>query len=390
MRPSALFNALAGLALWPLVACAQPWLTREGDLWVRTFQQTAAAKPRLRILAQGPVTLQGNVSENFAFTVKVSVRARTREQAVSLLEKVSPRVEAKDEWLVVSIPAGNLMASVTMRAPHLREAAVSSSDGDVAVSGIDGPLTVETGAGTVKADRIGGACTLSTGGGEIRVGQVEGSLAASTGEGSITVRSAGGQVILQTNGGDIEALRVGGAARVQTGGGAVHLGVVEGAVTAVDGGGSIVVDQAGGMVTTRNMAGPVRVGAAAGIRCDSANGSVQLGNITGPLRVSTLLGNIVANLPGGKLVESYLATGNGDITVSIPSNLGVTVSAENQMADSIRRILSDFQEIQPRLRGMCVIAEGSVHGGGPLLRISASSGTIFLKRQRQRTTEVLR
>ena len=75
-----------------------------------------------------------------------------------------------------------------------------------------------------------------------------------------------------------------------------------------------------------------------------------------------------------------VGVGNGDITVMIPSNVGVTISAENQLADSIRRILSDFREIQPRLRGMRLEAEGPVNGGGPLLQISASSGTIFLKR----------
>jgi len=61
--------------------------------------------------------------------------------------------------------------------------------------------------------------------------------------------------------------------------------------------------------------------------------------------------------------------------------VGVRISAENQMADSIRRILSDFQEIQPRLRGMHLEAIGQVNGGGPLLQLSASAGTIFLKRQ---------
>jgi DUF4097 and DUF4098 domain-containing protein YvlB len=334
----------------------------------------------LRINAHGPVTLEGNVSGNFTFTVKVGIRARTREQAASVLEKASLGVELGNGWLVVTTPGGNATASVAMRAPRLQEAIVSSSDGAVEVYGIDGRLAVDTGADLVRADRIHGDCTLSTGGGEIRVGQVDGGLHCSTGAGSITVRSARGEVVLRTNGGDIEALQV-GAARAETGGGTVHLGVVSGDVTAINGGGPIVVDQASGIVTTRNMAGPVRVGAAGGIRCDSANGGIQLGNITGAMHVSTSMGSIVANLLGSKLAASYLATGNGDITVMIPSNLSVTISAENQMADSTRRILSDFLEIQPRVRGTHLEAEGRINGGGPLLQISASAGTIFLKRQ---------
>jgi hypothetical protein len=67
--------------------------------------------------------------------------------------------------------------------------------------------------------------------------------------------------------------------------------------------------------------------------------------------------------------------------VVIPSNISVTIRAENQMADTMRRIVSEFREIQPRPRGTHLVAEGPANGGGPLLQISASSGTIFLKRQ---------
>jgi DUF4097 and DUF4098 domain-containing protein YvlB len=379
MHRSVLFSALVGLAILS-PAGAQPWLTREGGLWVRTFHGTAPMKPRLRINAHGPVSLDANVSANFQFTVKVSVRARTREQARAMLEKVALRTERQNDWLVLTTPGRNTIANVAMRAPRLREAVVSSTDGAVQVSGIDGPVTVDTGADEVTVDRIHGDCTLSTGGGDIHVGTVDGFLHCNTGAGSVTAKSVRGEALLQTSGGDISAVSMGGG-RAETGGGTVHLGYINGAVTVINGGGPISVDVATGIVTTRNMAGPVRVGAAAGIRCDSANGGIQLGKITGPMRVSTAMGSIVANLDGSKLAESYLATGNGDITVLIPSNLGVRISAENQLADSVRRIFSEFREIQPRWQGMRLEAAGAVNGGGPLLQISASAGTIYLKRQ---------
>jgi hypothetical protein len=381
MRQSALFRGLIGVAFLPLAACAQPWLTQEGDLWVRTFHESAVAKPRVRINAHGPVTLEGNVSANFEFTVKVAVRARTREQARAMLERAALRTESQNDWLVLTTPGGEATASVTMRAPRLREAIVTSSDGAVEAYGIDGPLTVDTGANQVKVDRIHGDCTLSTGGGDIHAGTVDGYLHCNTIAGAITAKAVRGEVVLRTNGGDISALSVGSSARAETGGGTIRLGFINGPVTAINGGGPIVVDLAAGIVTTRDMAGPVTVREAAGIRCDSANGGIMLGKITGPMRVSTSMGSIVANLEGSKLAESYLATGNGDITVVIPSNVGVRISAENSMVDSVRRIVSDFREIQPHLNGMRLMAEGPVNGGGPLLQLSASSGTIFLKRQ---------
>ena len=87
----------------------------------------------------------------------------------------------------------------------------------------------------------------------------------------------------------------------------------------------------------------------------------------------------MASLLGGLTAEGALATGNGDITVTIPSNLGVTIRAENDMADTIRRIVSEFPGIPVRMRGTRVVAEGAVNGGGPVLRISDTGGTIFIK-----------
>jgi len=142
-----------------------------------------------------------------------------------------------------------------------------------------------------------------------------------------------------------------------------------------------VIDRAGGIVTARNMAGPVQVGAAGGVQCESASGGIRVSNINGPMRVSTSLGNIMASLLGVQLADSFLATANGDITVLIPSNVGVTIRAQNDMADSLRRITSEFSGISVRRLGRQVVAEGPVNGGGPLLQISATVGNIFIKRQ---------
>ncbi len=382
MRRLGLSNALL-IAVLPLAAFAQSWLTHEGDQWVRTYNDTAPVKPRVRINSHGPVSLEGNSSPaQFVFTVKVGVRARSQAAARVLLEKLQVRAESQGEWLVVTTPGGYATSSVVMHAPRLLEAYVSSSDGQVEVTEVNGPLHVDTGANQIKVDRIHGDCGLWTGGGDIQAGRVDGSLHCTTVAGAIRSQLVGRDAVFQTNGGDIEAQQVNGLAHVETGGGTVHVHYAGGPVTAVNGGGPIIIDRAGGVVTVHNVAGAVHIGAAAGIRCESSNGgNIQLANIVGPMNVLTSMGNILAKLDGSRLAESLLATGNGDITVVIPSNIGVTIRAENQMADTMRRIVSEFREIQPRSMGTHLVAQGQVNGGGPLLQISASAGTIFLKRQ---------
>src|SRR5260370_1063307 len=141
------------------------------------------------------------------------------------------------------------------------------------------------------------------------------------------------------------------------------------------------VDSANGIVRVRNMAGPVKVGAAAGLHCESGSGGINVSNIAGGMRVSTSLGNIMASLLAGKLADSFLATGNGDITVYIPSNVGVNIRAQNDLADSVRRIAVEFPGVRVRRQGRLVVAEGPVNGGGPVVPISATVGTIFIRKQ---------
>jgi DUF4097 and DUF4098 domain-containing protein YvlB len=162
----------------------------------------------------------------------------------------------------------------------------------------------------------------------------------------------------------------------------VHIVTAAGTVNAATGGGEIQVDKAGGAVTARNMLGPIMISGAAGVQCENASGGIRVSNITGPMRVSTAMGSILANLVGSRIADSLLATANGDITVLIPSNVGVMVRADNEMSDSMRRITSDFSNIHARRQGTHLVAEGPVNGGGPVLQIAAAGGTIFIRRQR--------
>jgi DUF4097 and DUF4098 domain-containing protein YvlB len=382
MRRPEDFKTLAILLMLPLAATTQQTgIVRQGDRFVRDFNGSVPAARRLRINAHGPVTVQAGEANRISYTVHLSVRARTEAEARFVMQRYSVRVAPQGEWVVLTAPGGPVISAVTVKAPRLDYVVVSTSDGAVDASGIEGALDVDTGAGELTADRIGGDCKLVTGGGDIRVGTVGGGLRCSSGAGKIQVGTVRGAAELETVGGDIAATDVGGTVRAETGAGGIHIVKAGGAVTAGTGGGQIVVDSASGIVTARNMAGPVKVGAAWGVQCESGSGGINVSNIAGGMRVSTSLGNIMASLLAGKLADSFLATGNGDITVYIPSNVGVNIRAQNDLADSVRRIAVEFPGVRVRRQGRLIVAEGPVNGGGPLLQISATVGTIFIRKQ---------
>jgi DUF4097 and DUF4098 domain-containing protein YvlB len=383
MRRPVDFRILASLLLLPMVAAPQQaGLVRQGDRFVRDFSGNAPAGRRLRINAHGPVSVQAGAANHISYTVHLSVRARNEAEARVVMQRYNVRVTPQGEWVVLTAPGGPVISTVSVKTPRLEQVVVSTSDGTVEASGIEGSLDVDTGAGELTVDRIGGDCKLVTGGGDIRVGTVGGGLRCSSGAGKINVGMVRGAAVLETVGGDIMAADVGGTVRAETGGGGIHIVKAGGGVTAGTGGGQIVVDSANGIVTARNMAGPVKVGAAWGVQCESGSGGINVSNIAGGMHVSTSLGNIMASLLAGKMVaDSFLATGNGDITVYIPSNVGVNIRAQNDLADSTRRIAVDFPGVRVRRQGRLIVAEGPVNGGGPLLQISATVGTIFIRKQ---------
>lgn len=373
--------ALAAAAS-PLFLFAQAPLKHEGDNWIREYSGTMPAATHIRINGNGPVTVSGaNAGQAVAYTVTVSVTARTEAQARRILEQLPVRTSSQGGWAVLGAPGGAAISSTTIRAPRLEAVLISTSNGAVDAREIDGTLEVDSAAGELKADKIRGNCRLVTGGGDIHVGEVTGGLHCGTGAGAIWVKSVGGQATLETNGGNIEATRAGSSVSAHTGAGEIHITSANGAVEAVTGGGIILVDKAGGVVTARNLAGPVQVGSAAGIQCESGSGGIRVSNIAGPMHVSTPMGNIFASLVIGRMSDSFLATGNGDITVLIPSKLGVTVRAVNERADNMRWITSDFREVSVTRRATRLVAEGAINGGGPLLQIDANGGAIAIKRQ---------
>jgi DUF4097 and DUF4098 domain-containing protein YvlB len=383
MRRSAHSKVPAALALIPLLALAQqPGMQRKGDSWEKDFKgEERRPLRRVRINAHGPVTLQAGTSPNISYTVHVAVRTRTAAEAEKVMQRYRVEAIIMGDTLVVTAPAGPVVSTVFMKAPRLDSAEVRTSDGSVEVTGVDGGLNIDTGAGELNIDRIRGDCKLYTGGGDARVGAVGGALRCTSQAGKITVGTVKGEAVLKTIGGDITATEIKGPTNAETGAGGIHIVRCGAGVNASTVGGPIVVEHAGGIVIARNLAGPVQVGAASGVQCESGSGGIRVTNIAGPMRVQTSLGNILAAIAGPKLADSFLATANGDISVSIPTSVGVNIRAQNDLADSMRRIITDYSTVTVRRQGRQLVAEGQVNGGGPLLQLSATVGTIFIRKQ---------
>jgi DUF4097 and DUF4098 domain-containing protein YvlB len=373
-----------GALLLPLLRAQEPAITREGRYWVRSFEGTGAVtQPRIQVKTNGDVTVTGTQKSGYSYTVKLRVRAGNEKQARARLESMRVSTAVRGDVLVLMAPAADSASEMRLEVPRsVKEVTVATAGGGVVLSDLSGSLRAETGGGGVRCDRIGGNLAVATAGGGISLGTIDGMVQCATAGGGISAGLIRGEAAFETGGGDIVVQEVTGLVRASTGGGGIKIVRAGSAVVARTGGGPIQVERAAGKVTVKSSAGPIQVNSANNVQCESAAGGIHLRNISGSLQASTQVGNISAALPANHtFTDSFLTTGSGDITVFIPSNLGVTIRAENESADSLRRIVSDFPGLPVRLLGTSVVAEGPINGGGALLRIKGTGGTIYIKKQ---------
>ncbi|MGI8988981.1 MAG: hypothetical protein ACR2I2_05260 [Bryobacteraceae bacterium] len=354
------------LLVW--AALAQE-IHREGPFWVQTLEgsEPVAARGRLDIRAPGSVTYRGADVALVSYKCRLKIRASDANEAGQLLRRGGLQKGRHGDTTFLAL-ATNLTGNAELQITgprNLSEVSLVTSGGKVRVDTVDGDVTIRSAGGTTLLGTIGGMVQCVVGGG------------------NITADSIGGGALFESGGGEILVRRVEGPLRATTVGGGIHIVQAGGAVTVSTGGGPIQVDHASGVVVARNSGGPIQVGYAPGVRCESASGTIRVSNVSGSMHASTAVGNVTAAyLRDRPAVDSFLSTGSGDITVVIPSNLSVTVRAENNGSGSVKTIVSEFPGVVVRSEGGAVIAQGRINGGGPLLRLSGNGGMIFIKKEK--------
>ena len=374
------------LALLATAALAgEPALRREGPFWVVAENGSEQISPRgsIRIRTNGAVSVHGGAGNELSYAVVKRVKARSEAQARRLLSACRVRISPRAGLTDLNVQGCSEMADLKVTAPqNAGEVVVETRAGVVDASQFDGALRAETGGGRVTLDRIAGDVIAKTAGGDVLLGKIGGSARCVSGGGTIHAGVIHGEASLETAGGDIVVQQVDGPVRCSTAAGGIHIAQAGNVVIADTAGGPIDVDYAKGMVTAKNSSGgPIQVRTASGATCESAGGGINLTSAGGSLKAETSVGSIIARFQTQPVADSFLSTSHGDITVWIPSNLRVTVRAQNGSYGGSRRIVSEFPDIPVKAVGFATLAEGALNGGGPLVRIAGSGGMIYIRRE---------
>ena len=385
--------AVALLCAAPLWGQTEGPIARDGRYWVQTVEGSVAAGSRLKVSSIGSIALRGEGTDQVRYTAKKRVRADSEAEAKRLFQRAQIRSSRQGSTVTVTVEDPHcgrcsFSAALEVTAPRSTEEAVLETHGGaVEAFDIDGRVNAETAGGSIHMDRIGKAVRAATAGGAIGLGVIGGPVRCETAGGSIKLGSSHGDAVLTTSGGGIEADQVDGSLRAETAGGSIRVRRVSHNVTAQTAGGSIQLGQIGGSVSAETAGGSITVEAAlGGVRAENASGSIRLMDVSGTLRAVTAAGNIIAQLMANQPVsESTLETSAGTIVVLIPDGLRLNIRANVDMANSVNRIQCEFPGVNVRLEDgpgpRALVAEGAINGGGPVLRIRNTTGSIQIKRR---------
>jgi Toastrack DUF4097 len=280
--------------------------------------------------------------------------------------------------------SGRLWVTLKLDIPKNNGLDVTTGGGNIDASEIDGRVSLSTAGGNITAGNIGGPAHLETGGGNISAKSVAGELTADTGGGHITIGTVAGNATLHTSGGHIRVTSIQGTAHLDTGGGNITLEHSGGELTAETGGGEIEVGEAAGLVRARTGGGGIRVVRVIGpTNLETSGGSIYLTQVDSPVKASTSDGGITAWFvsPPKSAGTCDLQSSAGDIVVHMPRNLAVTIDAEVARGNEHRVIVDPAFPLRVSYDDSShgahtVRAEGSLNGGGPLVRLRTVDGNI--------------
>lgn len=223
-------------------------------------------------------------------------------------------------------------------------------------------LDLKTTSEDISVANIVGDVNVQTADGGLRFQDITGQIDGVTSGGNIDLKTFNGDVVLQTSGGNIGLTAGIGDVKAKTSGGNVQAINVVGAVNA---------QTSGGNVTLRECKG--------GAELKTAGGSIKVEN-DGPVLAKTSGGSIRCQLQETTTSQNLLLdleTMGGGVNVSLVPDIAATVEAK-VLGGSVTTEFPVTAEASGAVKPDQL--QGTINGGGPLLKLRSVGGNIILRK----------
>jgi hypothetical protein len=368
---------------------------QEGNKWVEEISGTLTPGKGFKLMTDvGGIQIEGTTQANITYVVRKRAYKASEPEAKRILAAFQVRASRTAEAAILQ---GNwsdeyshkkLSVEFLVRVPReLLWVKAATDGGGVGVKNIAGKVYAMTQGGGITLDTIGGPVVAETAGGGIDVGWLGSDATLQTAGGGVSVKSVKGKLVVGTGGGGIDIGTAAGAVTVSTQGGGIQVSECGGNLSADTQGGGIEVGSANGAVVLNTQGGSISLSGAKGVvKASTMGGGMKLLNLTHGVVAETMAGSIVAEFVGGRetFTPSSLETMQGDVMVYLPAGLGVNIEADIDVAQG-HTIRSDFSELRVTTEGGTygpkqIYAVGAINGGGPLLKLHTTSGSIVIQR----------
>src|SRR5580693_1981662 len=381
------------LLILPLASAQQGRVYGDGGNWTQEITGSLAVVKNLKVKVDiGSVRVEGGSQSGITYVIRNHSYSGSEDRARREFEsyKISVYVRGDTAWILGDWEGGRphkFSGDFVVNVPREMDAInVETEGGNVSTTGVTGRVDAQSGGGSIRIDDVGGKVNAETGGGSIDLGNVGSDVSLQTGGGSIKVNSAKGKIEAESGGGSVTIVSGAQGAILETGGGSIQVERCAGRVKASTGGGSIELGDIGGAVEMETGGGSIRLASAKGpVRAQTGGGSIELNGVPSA-RAETAAGGITAKFVSstGERTDSVLETSAGDITVYLAPSLALSIRASIEMANG-HNIRSDFPDIRVSSEGgdygpKTVTAEGSLNGGGPVLKVRTTTGDISFRR----------
>jgi len=220
-----------------------------------------------------------------------------------------------DEWR----QHRGVSVEVRVAIPSRFDVQVATADGDVSLADVDGAVQVRTSDGDVEVGNVTGAARIATSDGDVHVGDVSGGAEIRTSDGDIDIGAVSGPAIaLQTSDGDVDAR-------------------------------SLTADE----ITVR-----------------AQDGDVTLQRVAGTLDAGTGDGDLSVHF--AKAAPATISAGDGDVYLTADGAFGWNLDLSGGDIT-----VPSGMVVQGRIGERS--AQGTINGGGPVLKVRSGDGSVVLK-----------
>lgn len=346
---------------------------RETAERTETHELKLTSGSRVRIdTPYGKVHVRSTDSGGGSLHALVTARGKTVEEAQARLERARVVIDDSNGNITVSVAFANANSSISDPSPSVdiemlvpagvkldlasesgavsaeggpfAEARLKSSYGGVRVENVNGDATVESSSGAVSiSGQRGGRAVAKTSYGKVALSDIDAtSVRAETSSGSVTATKVHAPTI-----------------ELESDYGAIHVDGVVGQLTAHTSSGGISIQNANAAVAAKSDYGSVSVdGVLKSVKAHTSSGSVKVCARAGSVidadwRIDSDYGRVSFEAPKDMRFDLAAKTSYGTVDVDYPIELPAGSSTK---------------------RGSAV--RGKINGGGPLVTVESSSGSV--------------